>query len=45
MSKYAVYCKCKNTYTNKCNTNSKKCKTHPIWEQGIGNIYKKNEQE
>lgn len=38
MSKYAVFCKCKNTYTNKCNTNSKNCKSHPIWEQGIGNI-------
>ena len=23
MGKYAVFCKCKNVYTNKCDTNSK----------------------
>lgn len=37
MPKRAKYCKCLNTYTiKKCK--KKKCKSHPIWKQGIGNI-------
>jgi hypothetical protein len=38
MGKNAVFCKCKNTYTNKCDYKSKKCKAYPIWKQGIGDI-------
>lgn len=37
MSKRAKYCKCKNTYTTKCERN-RKCNAHPIWSQGIGYI-------
>tara|TARA_R110002020_G_scaffold435314_1_gene645477 strand:+ start:148 stop:282 length:135 start_codon:yes stop_codon:yes gene_type:complete len=37
MAKKAEYCKCLDTYTiNKCD--KKRCKTHPIWKQGVGNI-------
>ena len=35
----AVYCKCKNTYSISCKTNSiKGCKTPDYWKQGIGRI-------
>tara|TARA_R110000803_G_scaffold168782_1_gene231824 strand:- start:1094 stop:1282 length:189 start_codon:yes stop_codon:yes gene_type:complete len=35
----AVYCKCKNTYSIKCDKNkSKKCHAPDYWKQGIGNI-------
>lgn len=45
MSKYAEYCYCKGIYTNKCDNNRKKrCKAHPIWKQGIGDIYKNTEE-
>ena len=38
----AKYCKCKNTYTiNHCD--EKKCKAPKYWKQGIGSIYKKEE--
>lgn len=45
MEKYAVFCKCKNVYTNKCDDNSKRCKEHPLWRQGIGDIGGKGEAE
>lgn len=37
MGKKAEYCKCLNTYTiSKCK--KRKCKQHPIWKQGVGDI-------
>lgn len=44
MPKRAKYCYCKNTYTIK-RCNGKKCKSHPIWSQGIGYIGGKGEGE
>lgn len=45
MGKRATFCKCKGTYTNKCDNNRKKrCKAHPIWKQGIGKTQKIDEQ-
>ncbi len=42
----AVYCKCKNTYSIKCdkNNNRNKCKAPYYWKQGIGSIYKNTEE-
>ncbi len=40
----AVYCKCKNTYSIECKTETKKdCKTPEYWKQGIGKIRKTEE--
>lgn len=37
MGRKAEYCKCLNTYTiSKCK--KRKCKQHPIWKQGVGDI-------
>ena len=38
----AKYCKCKNIYTIE-HCDKKKCKTPEYWKQGVGNIYKKEE--
>ena len=40
----AVYCKCKNTYSIKCDKKKKDCKAPYYWKQGIGSIYKKEEE-
>ena len=39
----AEYCKCKNTYSIKCDKDEKKCKSSEYWKQGIGSIYKESE--
>jgi surface protein len=38
----AVYCKCTNTYSIKCEENriNNKCNAFYYWQQGIGNIYR-----
>lgn len=41
----AVYCKCKNTYSIKCDKKQKKCKAPYYWKQGIGSIYKESEEK
>mgnify|MGYP003635061282 CR=1 FL=1 len=41
----AVYCKCKNTYSIDCDKYNKKCKADEYWKQGIGSIYKTEEEE
>ena len=43
----AVYCKCKNTYSIKCdkNKNNSKCKAPDYWKQGIGSIHKEQHKE
>lgn len=39
----AKYCKCKNTYTiNDCD--KQKCKAPEYWKQGIGSIYKNDNE-
>jgi len=44
MSKMAIFCYCKNTYTIKhCDKN--KCNAHPFWRQGIGFVGGKGELE
>ena len=44
MAERAKYCKCLDTYTiTKCD--NKKCKAHPIWKQGVGNIGGKDKLE
>jgi hypothetical protein len=42
----AVYCKCRNTYSIKCdkNKNNSKCKAPDYWKQGIGSIHKESEE-
>jgi hypothetical protein len=44
MGEWAKYCYCKNTYTIK-NCDKDKCKAHPFWSQGIGDIGGKGEVE
>jgi len=42
----AVYCKCKNTYSIKCDKGkSKDCKAPYYWKQGIGSIYKEEDND
>ena len=42
----AVYCKCLNTYSIECKTNSVKgCETPEYWKQGIGRINAIEEDE
>ena len=41
----AVYCKCKNTYSIDCDKYNKKCKADEYWKQGIGSIYKTEEED
>jgi len=42
----AKYCKCKNTYSIKCDKYSKrkKCNDDEYWKQGIGSIRKTTEE-
>ena len=42
----AVYCKCRNTYSIKCDKNKSnlKCKSPDYWKQGIGSIHKESEE-
>jgi len=39
----AVYCKCKNIYSIECK-DDQKCETSDYWKQGIGNIYKTDDE-
>jgi hypothetical protein len=43
----AVYCKCTNTYSIKCaeDNKNKNCNAPDYWKQGIGNIYKTEDEE
>ena len=41
----AVYCKCLNTYSIKCKQEETKgCDAPDYWKQGIGSIYKVDEE-
>jgi len=41
----AVYCKCLNTYSIECKQKEVKgCETPEYWKQGIGTIYKVEEE-